>query len=259
MRNLALVILSVSFLIGCSKNKEAGEAVEIVDEKQLEQTVDKAVKKTAEKIEMESHPILGYWVSDDNSYILKIDKQSTQFTFLSRGASKNPEGSKCNNVTLNEEKVVLNCRLTKDLDFGMVLNEAGQLVSTRQDMPGHLNPMPNLSIKELTATWTDKESNGKRSTIYVTNQREDGYALETFDIYEQEKKYYYSKKQYKNTFSNGFKFTEQLEASESVFYIVEFNQDWYRAVDQTGYSWISKKYEGDMNNDLQEQGYQLIK
>ncbi|MCJ8313009.1 MAG: hypothetical protein HRU38_06655 [Saccharospirillaceae bacterium] len=201
----------------------------------------------------------GFWISDDNSYILEITKEQTSFTFLNKSVASTKDVTICANIEMDKKSVTINCALTKNLDFKMVVNDQDQLITTREDMPGFLKRAPNVKIQDLIGTWKDKESNGSRSTIYVTNQRESDYVLETFDIYEKSKKYYYSKKEYKNTFSEGFKFTEQLEESESVFYIVEFTKDWYRAVDQTGYSWNTEKYEGDMNKDLQAQGYQLIK
>ncbi|BCE00346.1 hypothetical protein [Marinicellulosiphila megalodicopiae] len=236
MKLLTVLILSVTFIIGCSKNKEP-EAIDV----------------------KENNAVLGFWVSDDYSYILKINNDNTEFTFLSKAAAENAQANICSNVSLTQDSVILNCQITQNKDFGMKLNENDQLISTDKNKPGSLKRIPNLEVKDISATWKDKESNGIRTTIYVTHQREADFDLETFDIYEKTKAYnYYFDKEYKITFTEGFILTEQTTSGPRITYIVEYTNDWYRAVDQTGYSWFAVRYEGDMNKELQEQGYTLL-
>ena len=246
MKKIALVISSAVFLIGCSKNKETG-----VDD--IEMTGTQAV---IEDVYVQSHPMMGYWVSDDNSYILNIEKEQTSFTFLSR-AGQNQAATLCPNVEITESSVTLNCPLTKDLDFKMVLNELDQLVTTREDMPGFLKRAPSLKIEDLTGVWKDEESNGVGYTIYVTDRKADSYNFETYNLARNIQKYdYFIDEEIKSTFSEGFIFTEKTEESDYVYYVIEVGDNWYRVVDETGYSWAYTKYEGDMRKELSERGYE---
>ena len=149
------------------------------------------VSVKAEEKAIQTHPILGYWISDDTSYILKIEETQSSFRFLNRAAAQNGGESNCPVISLDEMGVTLNCDLTKNQDFKMIINENGQLITTRADMPGFLKRPPNLNINQLTGLWRDEESNGKGHTIFITNRDETGYVLESYDLYKHQKSYNY--------------------------------------------------------------------